>query len=149
QFGLHAGDTLTVKTFAPRDRAAVYANHYDHPHGPVYRFRIAAVVRSPQDVALDQPRRAGRDASYGGNSGIIVPSAFNDRNRGKFLSFGDSYDVQLAPSTSLLTFKAAVNRLSGGAYFGPPRFAERRSSFDTPVNLETTALLALGIATAF
>ena len=42
QLGLHAGDTLTVKTFAPRDRAAVYANHYDHPHGPV---RIALRAR--------------------------------------------------------------------------------------------------------
>jgi hypothetical protein len=148
QFGLHSGDTLTVKSFARRDRADIYANHYDTPHGPEYRFRIAAVIRTPLDIALDQPRTLSQEASFS-PGGMYVPSAFYDANRTRFLGFGDAFDVELAPSTTERAFEAAARRSIGqGVYIGPARFADRRGSYDTPVDLETTGLLALGVATA-
>jgi hypothetical protein len=145
-FGLHAGDPLPVKTFAPRDMDAVERNDYSSPHGPEFRFHIAAVVRTPNDIALDRVRSL--DPTYGATAALYVPSSFYDANRTKIIRFGEAYDVELAPSTSERAFEAAAQHVVGdGAYFGPPRFAERRSSFDTPVDLETTGLLALGIAT--
>jgi hypothetical protein len=149
QFGLRAGDRLTVKTFAPSDLADVEANHYDTPHGPDYRFRIAAVIRTPDDIALDQPRTPDRASANTSAGGMWVPSAFYDANHTSFLGFGDAFDVQLTRRTSTREFQAAAKRSLGNiVYFGPPRFAERRDSFDTPVDLETSGLLALGIATA-
>jgi hypothetical protein len=148
QFGLHPGDRLTVRTWAERDRADVEANNYDSPHGPEYRFRIAAVIRTPLDVALDKVRAIDQASGYGNSSGMFVPSTFYDANHTRFLGFGDAYDVQLAPSTSTAAFEAAVKRSLGqNVYFGPARYAERRGSFNTPVDLETAGLLALGIAT--
>ena len=132
EFGLHVGDRLRVKTFANADRADVEANHYDRPHGPVYEFRIAALIRSPLDIALDQPRTVGAQASTSAN-GMYVPAAFYEKNRKHFLGFGDEFDVQLARSTTVRAFEAAVRRTFGdNVYFVPARFAERRASFDTP-----------------
>ena len=80
---------------------------------------------------------------------MYVPNAFYDANHTHFLGFGEAFDVQLRPSTSIREFESAARRgLGNYAYFGPPRFAERRASLDTPVDLETAGLLALGIATA-
>src|SRR5262249_38747517 len=77
------------------------------------------------------------------------PSAFYDEQNAHFLSFGDAFDVQLKPGTSVDEFEAAARKELGEyAYYGPPRFSERRASFNTPVDLETAGLLALGIATA-
>jgi hypothetical protein len=147
-FGRGPGDTLTVKTFAPGDRSDVEANRYDHPHGPMYRFRIAALIRTPLDIALDQPHALSTQPSIS-NNGMFVPAAFYNVNHTDFLGFGDAYDVELAPSTNRRAFEAAVRRTFGDdVYFGPARFAARRDSFTTPVDLETTGLLALGVATA-
>jgi hypothetical protein len=149
EFGLHVGDSLSVRTFAPRDLGDVQANRYDSPHGPEYRFRIAAVIRTPNDIALDQARTTSQASSYGSASGMFVPSRFYDENHTQFLGFGEAYDVQLSPSTSPRSFQAALKGSLGNyAYIGPARFAERRGSFTTPVDLETAGLLALGVATA-
>ena len=150
QFGLNVGDVVRVKTFAQRDLPDVQANHYDTPHGPEYRFRIAAVIRSPLDIAVDEPRVLTNEASFSG-SGMYVPSAFYEANHSQFLGFGEAFDVELGESTSVPAFEAAVKRSLGAraySYFGPARFADRRASFSTPVDLETAGLLALGIATA-
>jgi hypothetical protein len=149
EFGLHLGDTVTVQTWAPRDRPAVEANNYDAPHGPEYRFRIAAVIRTPDDVVLDQARAIDVASGYGSSSGMFVPSRFYEAQAKRILSFGEAFDVQLEPGTTVRGFETAARKYLGEyAYFGPPRFSERRASFDTPVDLETTGLLALGIATA-
>ena len=105
EFGLHVGDHLTVKTFAPRDQADVEANHYDTPHGPSFRFRIAAVVRTPDDVVLDRVKALDPASSYGTSSGMFVPSAFYDANHTRFLGFGDAYDVELDPGTTVEEFQ--------------------------------------------
>jgi hypothetical protein len=149
QFGLGTGDELTVKTFAPRDLADVQDNHFESPHGPSFRFHIAAVIRTPDDVVLDRITSLDNASSYGAASGMLVPSAFYDANHTRFLGFGDAYDVELSPGTTGDAFQRGVSRSVGpGVYFGPARFAERRASFDTPVDLETGFVLALGIATA-
>jgi hypothetical protein len=148
QFGLHPGDRLTVRTFALSDADAVQASHFDAPHGPEYGFRIAAVVRSPLDVALDEPHGVDPSSVYTNRSSMLVPAAFYDANRSHFLTFGDSYEVELAGSTSTRAFQSEATRAFGpGLYFGPARFAERQASFSTPVDLETAGLLALGGAT--
>ncbi len=107
QFGLHTGDSITVKTFAPRDLNDVQANNYDAPHGPDYRFQVAAVIRTPLDIAIDVPRTIDRDSSYGSSSAMYVPNAFYDANHTHFLGFGEAFDVQLRPSTSIREFESA------------------------------------------
>jgi hypothetical protein len=151
QFGLKVGDDMTVRAYALDDWADVYAQKFDAPHGPQYRFRIAAVVRTPLDIVLDEQKTV-RSTDYGSSSGMFIPDRFYEANRKDFLAFADGYDVQLDKPSRRQAFEAAVRRLTAGGkyvpYFGPARFAERASSFDTPVQLETTVLLALGIATA-
>jgi hypothetical protein len=149
QFGLYPGDPVTVKTWAPRDQADVEANDYNTPHGPEYRFRIAAVIRTPNDIALDKATAFDIASGYGSSSGMYVPSSFYEAQNERFLTFGDAFDVQLEPGTTVREFEAAARaELGDYAYYGPPRFAERRASFTTPVDLETSGLLALGAATA-
>jgi hypothetical protein len=151
QYGVRAGDPLTVKTWSERDRADVDAARYNTPHGPQYQFRVAAVVRTPLDIVTDQVRTVGPSA-YGDPSTLYVPSAFYDKHHTEFLGFGESYEVELEPGTRPADFEAAMQRdISRGTsvqFIGPARFAERAGSFDTPVGIETMALLGLGAATA-
>ena len=149
-FRVHVGSHLTVRTYADRDLADVEASKYESPHGPDFSFRIAAVIRTPNDIVLDHIR-AEPGSAYGDNGTMFVSDRFYAAHRDEFLTFPDAFDVQLDRSSSLDGFEAAVKRLVGpdddAPFFGPPRFAERSASFDTPVGLETTGLLALGIAT--
>jgi len=80
EFGLHVGDHLAVTTFAQRDLPEVQANHYHHPHGPRFRFRIAAVVQTASDIVLDHVKALDPTSSYGTTSGMFVPSSFYDAN---------------------------------------------------------------------
>jgi putative ABC transport system permease protein len=78
---------------------------------------------------------------------------FYERNRADFLDFGSGFSVELAGGASGLDafVKAVQARTPAGApppEVGPPQDLVRRVSLTTPVDLETNALLVLGISLA-
>jgi putative ABC transport system permease protein len=151
QFGLGVGDSLDVQMFADADRERIESGDY-RASGPAYQFRIVGVVRTPADVALDEIYAPGASSAYSANNGILVPIGWYDAQGKKFVKFGTAYAVELAePVNGRAAFEAAVRAAApAGAevQFAPPPFSERRASFDTPVDVETAVLLALGIAVA-
>ena len=147
QYGLGVGDTLRVRTFGTDQFDDVNAGRYLHPGGPSYDFHIAAVVRTPADIAGDEIVPVTSSA-YGSASAMLVPASFYDAHASEFLTFGQSYDVQLANGPAgLPRFRERVAKVAGGeqALFGPARFSDRRNALESPVDVETIALLALGI----
>ena len=82
----------------------------------------------------------------------MLPLRFYEEHRHEFLDFGAAYDVQLTDGPGVQeAFLAAVEaRLAEGetVQVQPGRFSERRDTLDSPVDLETMALLALGIGLA-
>jgi hypothetical protein len=148
EFGLDVGETVDVRMFSAADEQRAIAGDY-HATGPRYRFRIVGVLRTPLDVALDQPRTADRPARD--TNQFYVPYPWYAAHDKEFLSFPTSYDVALRdPARDKARFVRTVRAESGdeAPQFGPPSFSERHASFDTPVDVETGVLLALGLATA-
>ena len=110
------------------------------------------MVRLPEDIALDQSRSAIRECIQL-PIGLLLPLRFGNNITHEFLDFGQNYQVQLADGPAgLPALTQAARRLAGpGAQppsVSPANADSRRGSFTTPVSLETTALLALGIGLA-
>ena len=59
QYGIGVGGIVKVRTFATNQYDEVNAGKYLHPRGPSYDFRVAAVVRTPEDIADRQGRLRG------------------------------------------------------------------------------------------
>ena len=150
-FGAGAGDEVTLALYAPDQGEELDAGLYSNPRGPRLPLVIAAVYRSPLDVATDVVRAPGRTADSLANN-MLAPSQFYDEYRDRFVDFGGAFDVQLAPSTSIDDFAGALEQLnpdeSQPVVFGPGRFDERRDTLNTPVTVETSALLLLGLGVA-
>ena len=144
---LGVGDVVDVQMFGIDQGAEVEAGNYQ-PTGPRYTFRIAAVVRLPIDIAADEAHSIGESA-IASASGMVVSFDFYEAHHDEFLDFGAAYDVQLAdrrPATS--SSSRSNERLEGVAShwsFAPPRFQDRRTPLESPVELETNALLLLGV----
>ncbi|HTL84607.1 MAG TPA: FtsX-like permease family protein, partial [Acidimicrobiia bacterium] len=149
QFHKHVGDTVPARMFRDADAADAASGNY-HPTGPRERFHITGVVRTPDDIALDAGHGLGTTALTNANE-MLVPVAFYDQHHQEFWNFGLGYDVELG-NVDRTTFERKItDEFSGGDQppsFGSPRFAQRHSALRTPVDLETIALLALGIAIA-
>jgi hypothetical protein len=148
QFHTRVGDTVPVRMFSDADQADAESGDY-HPTGPRERFHIAGVVRTPDDITLDVAHGVGSTAMTDANE-VFVPIAFYNEHHREFWNFGLGYDVQL-DGIDRATFEKKITDLVGGPQpptFAPPRFAQRHTALRTPVDLETIALLALGIAVA-
>jgi ABC-type lipoprotein release transport system permease subunit len=150
ELGLTAGDDVDVRMFA-HDQLEEISRGVFEPRGPRYTFHVAAVMRSPADVALDEVTVIDL-SSAGANNQMLIPLSFYDAHRDEFLDFGAAFDVELDDGAELARLEATIEELveSGEepALFGPPRFSERREALRAPVDLETNALLALGIGLA-
>jgi hypothetical protein len=151
QFHAHVGDAVDAQTFAQSDIAAVNEGAYD-PHGPRYRFHVTGIVRTPDDVTVDRVDGIGR-STYGSTNSMYVPYEWYARHRHEFLDFGIGYSIQLAGHAREraafdAALRAALPKGSGPPFYDTPRFEDRRSSLQTPVGMETTVLLIVGIAIA-
>src|SRR5262249_55009162 len=145
------GDTFRVRLFAPDQGGEVSRGVY-HATGPRYRFHIVGVVRPSTDVATDQVRSL--DGTSGGEQiAMLLSRAYYERHRHEFLDFQESFDVQLADGLAgRPKFMAALEALNppdaDRPLAAPAQDTLRRSSLESPVTLETTVLLALGIGLA-
>jgi hypothetical protein len=151
EFGKRVGEVLPLQMFSAADMPKVENGEYD-PTGPTYDFTIVGVVRIPTDIAVDESAALGDTASLSANQ-MLIPMSFYNEHHDEFLEFGLSYDVQLEnPERDRAPFEAALRAANPkGAdpvLIGSPRFADRRAAFDTPVDLESAILLALGVAIA-
>lgn len=150
QFGRSVGDSVNVQAFA-REQAEEVSRGVYEAHGPKYRFQITGVVRTPFDIAVDEIRSVGRSSS-GSSNGMAVSHEFYEAHRDEFLDFGEGLSVKLQDGRSgREQFVAAVNALvpagEDPASVGPASTV-RRDALESPVDLETSALLALGIGLA-
>jgi ABC-type lipoprotein release transport system permease subunit len=151
QFGLTTGDAVELQMFG-LDQEQEVSNGVYEPDGPRYTFHIAGVVRTPMDIAIDKVESPDHTTAYADANMLAVPLRFYEEHRHEFLDFGSGYDIQLSDGPSgQAAFLAAVDELvadGGEVQVQPGRFEGRRDTLHTPVDLETTALLALGIGLA-
>jgi hypothetical protein len=149
-FHRSVGDVVTVRTFAADQAEEVQNGVYD-PRGPTYRFRIAAVVRVPSDIGVDEVRAVGRSAQSSGNI-LGLPTAFYEAHRDEFLNYGGEYNLQLAEPSAARDLEGELASITPAGVDPPLVFPaeddSHRGALDTPVRVETTALLALGIGIA-
>jgi hypothetical protein len=150
---LTVGDAVDVQMFGLDQTEEVEVGNYV-PTGPRYTFRIAAVVRLPSDIGRDEVNSIGQSA-YASANEMLVSHEFYETHRKEFLDFGAGYDIQLIGGPQVgddlrATVKARAGELGEPAYIGPggPRFQDHRPSLESPVELETNALLLLGVGIA-
>lgn len=149
QLGLDVGDRVPVTTFAPDQFDEIERGIYT-PRGPSYDFKIAAVIRAPDDIAVDEPRSPRPGVTSSANV-MIVSLDFWTAHRSEFIDFGTEFDVRLADGAAGVgDFLGAAKRLAGDAGVGSQPWGEsdRKSAFAAPVDLETGALLSVGIGAA-
>ncbi|MGZ8805192.1 MAG: hypothetical protein ACXWZG_07835, partial [Microbacterium sp.] len=151
QFGKTVGDTVDVRMFGKDQEDEVSSGVYK-PTGPRFTMTIAALVRSPQDIAGDEVSSVGQSSARSFNA-MFVPDAFYEMHHDEFLDFGKAFSIQLENGAAGRSkFVAAVNAQlpadADRAVTAPVQGPLRRASLDAPVDLETTTLLALGISLA-
>ncbi|MEP6659014.1 MAG: FtsX-like permease family protein [Acidimicrobiales bacterium] len=151
QFATSVGERVTVQMFSPDQYDEVQQGIYK-PRGPKYELAIAAIVRLPEDVVVDEGRSASARA-YRTPNAMLLPLGLWEQHHNEFLDFGQSYLVQLADGQAgMPALPKAAGALAGpGAQplaVVPANADSRRTSYIAPVALETTALLALGIGLA-
>ncbi|HVJ97730.1 MAG TPA: hypothetical protein VNC41_12950, partial [Acidimicrobiia bacterium] len=155
EFGKTVGDDVPVQLFAPDDNKldAVAAGIY-RPSGPKYTFHITGVVRTPVDIATDEIRPVRATTGYATDNIMLVPIEFYEKYHEDFWEFGRGFYVQLDDERNRDAYLSALQRATASAdpelspVIEDPPFSGKRDSYETPVDLETNALLALGIALA-
>jgi hypothetical protein len=151
QFGLSPGDDLTVRMYSKNQGEELKQGIFQ-PTGPTYVFHIDAVVRRDIDVAREEIHRAprvGAISAHQSRAYILFPYDFWVAHHTEFLDFGEDFAVRLTKGAAGVgEFEAAVTRLlpTGAEVDFEPGGNTRRASFDAPVDLETNALLGLGVA---
>ncbi|MEA3183926.1 MAG: putative transport system permease protein [Ilumatobacteraceae bacterium] len=149
QFGVDVGDRLPALTFANDQYDEIRQGVYT-PRGPKFDFTIAGVVRTPEDIAFDEARSPRPGATSSAN-GMIVSLKFWTAHRSDFIDFGSSFEVRLANGAAgVATFLAAAKNVADGAEVLSEPWAEsdRKSAFMAPVDLQTGALMSVGIGAA-
>lgn len=149
QFGLGLGDRLPVATFAGDQFDEIRRGVYS-PRGPHYDFMIVGVVRTPDDIAIDEARSPRPGATTSTNA-MIVPVEFWTAHRAESIDFGSSFNVRLADGPAgIETFLSAVKKFAGGGNVlsDPWSESDKKSAFKTPVDLETAALVSVGVGAA-
>ncbi len=152
-FGLGAGDDVTVRFFGLDQNPEVERGVYE-PDGPIYTFRIDGVVRFAEEVATDEVTQVRSEDDFDRYSNKLMLASYDFwlLRHEEFLDYFDGYRVALADGPAgVEAFKATITGLVDGdgepPAFEPPG-TPRRASFEAPVDLETTALMALGVALA-
>ncbi len=147
QFGVGVGEGVELQTYGVEQYDAVGAGEYSQPTGPTYPFHVAAIVRLPPEIASDKTSSPGQ-TRYD-NTYVIVPDTWYWAHRTEFLDFGAGYYLQIDEATTTVDdVQASVTAMvpeGEELYFGPAESSVRRASLASPVDLETSALLALGI----
>ena len=80
--------------FAPDQYDEVQQGIYE-PRGPKYELTIAAVVRLPEDIALDEGR-SPISSAYRSPIGLLLSFGFWEQHHHDFLDFGQTYLLRLA-----------------------------------------------------
>ena len=152
RLGAQVGEKVALRTYGAEQYDAVGAGEYSEPTGPTYEFTIAGIIRVPFEIVSAEPSSPGENSRFASYY-VIVPDTWYWAHHTEYLDFGAAYSVQLDKgSTTVKDFKAAVAaRLPPDAElgFGRPDLAEGAArSLTSPVGLETTSLLVLGIGVA-
>ncbi len=154
QLRLGAGDDVTVRLFGLDQGPELERGIYE-PDGPIYTFHIDGVARAPEDVAFEEVTQVRSESSYDryANIAMLVSYDFWLLQHEEFLDFGAAFNVSLtAGPAGVEAFEATITGLVGDdgepPGFEPPGTGGRRASFEAPVDLETTSLLALGVGLA-
>jgi len=146
EYGVRVGDRVRLRTFGIEQADDVSAGIYA-PDGPEYEFRVRAIGRTPDDIAVGDAETVG-DSGYGSASVVAVQDAWYQAHRREFLDFPGIYNVQIRPGTSRGALTTALTALTpDGADPGivvPPQVSQRADALTTPVDVETAALLLLG-----
>ena len=122
---------MTVQMFAPSQGDDVEQGIYE-PQGPMYEMTIAAVVRPPSDVALDEARTTVE--RFRGN-GMAFPYEFWEQYHSEFLNYGQAYLLVLADGhDGVAAVTAALGSLVAPGeqppFSGPLEAFSRRASFE-------------------
>jgi ABC-type lipoprotein release transport system permease subunit len=155
QFGKRVGDKVPVQFFDDTDDVEDIARGVYRPSGPKFTFHITGVARSPEDVATNELHPLAATTGYSTTNAMFVPIEFWEQHHKSILQFGESFFIQLDDPRNEKTFledlakvKAPPGPQGSALRTDPPPFTEKRGSFKTPVELETNALLAIGVALA-
>ncbi|MCE9623431.1 MAG: hypothetical protein K8R99_13915 [Actinomycetia bacterium] len=147
---LDVGDPVAVVAFAPDQRDEMASGVYE-PRGPEYDFTIAAIVRFPSEIALDE-QRSPRTGFTTSENLMIVSDDFFYAHHAEWIGFGSAINVRLndgqAGLTSFVSAARALMSDPNDLIAFPWTAAENTSAFDVPVDLETSALLAVGVGAA-
>ena len=145
------GDRVRVRMYGLDQSDSVSQGVYT-PTGPIYEVTITAEVRPPIEIAADEARRTGTQKGH--NLAMLFSSGFWEQHHSEFLEFGQQYFLVLAdgirgvPAVSAALAAVSDPQTGAGGELAPDERFSHRASFATPVDLETTALLALGIGLA-
>jgi hypothetical protein len=148
-FNISIGDTVTIRMFSTEQADEVAQGIYA-PAGPTYAMKVAAIVRPPNDIAVDEARTTV--SRFSGNE-MVVLFDFWEQHHHEFLDFGQQFFIALADGPDgIPAVDAALTAIAGPGdeppVLAPDERFSRRSSYSTPVGLETTALLSLGVGVA-
>jgi hypothetical protein len=151
EFGKSVGDVVELHMYA-KDQSDEVSNGIYEPHGPVYRFPIVGVVRTPQDIGTDEVHNIGHVGHLSANE-IALSDHWYESHRDAFLNFGGQYSLQLTeppPSRKALASSIAATSPDAATrpILIPTEDQTHPASLTTPVRVETTALYALGIGLA-
>lgn len=147
EYGIEVGDRIRLRTFGREQAADVSAGVYA-PDGPDYTFRVRAIGRTPDDIALNDSQAVG-DSGYGSAGVVALQDAWYQAHRSEFLDFPGIFNVQIDPGASRADLRDAVAALAPDgadpALLIPPQVTQRAEALDTPVRVETAVLLMLGV----
>ena len=151
QFRASVGDAVPMQMFGLDQGDAVSQGVYV-PDGPKYRLRVAGIVRPPSDIATGEARGVRGSSGYGSSNAILVSNDWYERHRREFLDFGTGYKILLRDGAAGTKAFAEALHAQTPAGEDPPQVIPLSQigtgPLDSPVQLETTALLLLGIGLA-
>lgn len=153
QLGLELDDALTVRMYRDNQADQLQQEIYE-PAGPTYVFHVDAVVRQARDIAVDEVRvvpKPGGTPAHQSRGEMLLPYAFFLAHRTEFLDFGEDFEVRLQHGAAGVdAFTAALTQAAPpDSHPGlEPGGNTRQASFDAPVDLETRALLGVGVGVA-
>lgn len=147
QLDLTVGDSVTLATYGLEQMDAVDSGEYSQPTGPSYPFTIAGIVKFPDEIAADKASSPGL-TRYDALLAMVQDSWYWAHNS-EHLDFGAAYGIQFDELTiTAEQLKESIRALfpqGADLLIEPAESRIRRASLASAVDLETAALLALGI----
>jgi ABC-type antimicrobial peptide transport system permease subunit len=156
---LHVGSTVRLYAYSlaqiQSGNLTGAVEHVPVPKGPSYAVRVAAIVRSPEDVTAVAPLEARIGVIYEGDRDMYMTSAFLSR-----LAAGIGLPVQQFSGINLVgvrlrngmgdfaKFAAAATAIGGNNVFPSPGnvygFQQAAASAEQGIHLDVVALLLFG-----